>query len=178
MTKKKIKIKLDRINIEDALYIFRFLSSDNKQTIRQHFRNTLHFPYSSDDELRKKQFEASPVLIKLIDLRNKFNQRDGWTVEKHSPLSHSQHPINNQSTKIIVVNDEIKIIDEKDYKGRFFLEFANFGKYEGNAQFFAEMYKEDILKASPLLIPFSTENKECNLLDYNFKRIIPKKTID
>lgn len=152
---KKIAINLDDINIENALYIYQFLNRVDRNKLSVYFGRSLRFPYSKDDELRKIQFEASPYFVKLKKICNKFNQRDDWNNENYCPITHNLSPINNQSTKLIVQQGEIRIVDIKDFQGSsFLLEFVDFGKFKGNAQYFAEIYKEDILKAASLLIPF------------------------
>ena len=174
MSAKEITIKLDSINVEDSLYMLRFLSQKNKTLLHLYFRNTLFFPFSEDDELRKKQFQAVPYLVKLIKLSEKFNQRDGWWLDDRSLLTHDRNPINNVSTKLIVKDGEIKIINEAKISGHSYLEFAVGDKYEGNAEYFAKTYKEDILKAAILLEPITWDRRNYQDLrqNYNLKRVL------
>ena len=56
---KEITVKLDKLNVEDALYMLRFLKGKNKTILHLYFRNMLFYPFSLDDELESnnlKQF--------------------------------------------------------------------------------------------------------------------------
>ena len=174
MFAKEITVKLDKLNAEDSLYMLRFLSQKNKTLLHLYFRNTLFYPFSEDDELRKKQLEAVPYLVKLIKLAEKYNQRDGWWLKDRSPLNHDRSPINNVSTKLIFKEGEIKIISKAKINGHSYLEFAVGDKHEGNAEYFAEYYKEDILKAAILLEPISWNRLEYKDMrqNYNLKRVL------
>ncbi|GAA4281954.1 CCDC174 family protein [Gaetbulibacter aestuarii] len=172
--KENVSIKVENINVEDALYLLRLLNFEDKSTLHRRFRGLLYFPFSKDDELRKKQFEAVPYLIKLMDLCDKFNQRDGWWLDDQSPIEHNRRPHNNVPTKLIVQKGEIKIVNRKDYTGTFLLEFIESGKYKGNAECFVKSYKDDILKAGILLNPIHWNVKETKELrnNYNLKRVM------
>lgn len=171
---KEITVKLDKLNAEDALYMLRFLSTKNKMILHLYFRNMLFYPFSVNDELRKQQLEAIPYVVKLIKLSEKFNQRDGWWEKNQCPLTHERSPHNNIPTKLIVKKGEIKIIDVNKSPGKYLLEFMNSGKYEGNAEYFAETYKEDILKAGIFLKRIEWNRLESSELrkNYNLKKVL------
>ena len=147
-----IPIDLNKINTEQALFLATFLKGKNRIALHMFFKNTLlHINKEKNEDCRKKLIEAHPYLMKLIHLADKFNQRDGWWLDNQCLLSHEKIPHNNLQAILIVEENEIKIIKRKNWK-KYFLEFANDGKYTGNLEYFIKTYKEDILKAAPFLL--------------------------
>lgn len=117
-TKRKyetvIPIDLTTINIEQALYLSTFLKGKQRIALHRYFKHTLKYIQNEANlERRKELIEAYPFFAKLIDLADKFNQRDGRCLEDQCVLTHDKVPFNNLGPLIVVENGEIKVTGKK-----------------------------------------------------------------
>jgi hypothetical protein len=69
-------------------------------------------------------------------IADKFNQRNGHTVDSHCPIIHDSRPIYEGQKVIIVKNNKVIVSNRKVGKS-YYLEFAEGVRYEGNAEYFA-----------------------------------------
>lgn len=153
-----IKININKIDIELAQFLWKYpnhlLRTEERLKLYKKFGSLLNFSFSEDPIRRKQQLLAMPHLVFLKSQANKFNQRIGWWSNDFCPLVDEDRPQNNVDTKLIVINDEVKIVNKNEIPNFvFYLEFADFDKYKGNANYFAEIYREIILEASIFLDP-------------------------
>lgn len=152
---KFIKIDIEKIDIELAQLVRGLVSKEDRRILSGKFGRLLSFPFSENLPIRQQQLLAFPYLFFLKKQADKFNQRTGWWTNDYCPLVEDDTPINNMDTKVIVLKGEVKIVNRNDYPSfnNYYLEFADYDKYKGNAVHFVEIYKEIILKASVLLDP-------------------------
>ncbi|MCG9793660.1 hypothetical protein [Flavobacterium algicola] len=156
---KHIKINIDKIDLELAQLLWKYpnrlLATDERLKLYEKFGKLLQFNFSENSIIYNDQLLAMPHLVYLVGQARKFNQRTGFYTSQYCPIVEEDRPINNVNTKVIVINNEVKIVDKKEYPNfLFYLEFADYDKYKGNAIYFVEIYKEIILKSSIFLDPY------------------------